>query len=95
MSNPYRKETTVLVATSQYDAPIGPEPTPTPGGFGTYSCLEERYAAVLALRLEGYNYFVGFRDSGDPAKPFGLSYAYAVWAGRIRGCVKDLHALIH
>lgn len=64
----------------------------TSGAFGTYATLSDRWAAVGTLESMGFNYFVGYIDSGGRGQ-YGLHYSKAEWAGS--GYYKDLKALIH
>jgi hypothetical protein len=65
---------------------------PMQGGLETFRSLEERLNRVIGLAAQGFNYFVGFKDSGDPARPFGLSFGHTPERTIY---TKDLHGLIH
>jgi hypothetical protein len=65
---------------------------PMQGGLETFRSLEERLNRVIGLAAQGFNYFVGFKDSGDPARPFGLSFGHTTERTIY---TKDLHGLIH
>jgi flagellum-specific peptidoglycan hydrolase FlgJ len=69
------------------------------GGFRVYSSVEERMEDVARLEKRGYNYFVGYVDSGfekelGAKRVPGLSFGRAAWMDK-GSYKKDLHGLIH
>jgi hypothetical protein len=62
-------------------------------GMEQFHDLASRYEFVARKAAEGFNYFVGYIDSGQRGQ-YGLSYGVADWV--TTGIyMKDLHALIH
>jgi len=68
---------------------------PTDRGCDTFETLAARYEFVARKAAKGYNHFTGFKDSGDPAKPYGLSWGFSEGIVLDGLYLKDLEGLIH
>ena len=64
------------------------------GGIRIYRTIEDRLHAVRDLQRLGFNYFVGYIDSGRHGRA-GLSFGVAEWLPEGQVWVRDVHGLIH
>lgn len=65
------------------------------GNFRAYATVAARKIAVRRLIQSGYNYFVGYREAGEPGFPAGLGFGKVDWLAPGEIHVKDVNRLVH
>lgn len=60
------------------------------GGVGLFENVGQRLEAIGSLSDQGFNYFLGFKDSDD-SHPVGLAYGYDQKHSLFKDCIRLVH----